>query len=66
MEDHFTCSESISIWGVPLIVIAIAIGILYWGTKGGFVFSSNNIIIILGSGAIVIILYWIGMFRGRK
>ena len=66
MNDGMSCSEYISYWAIPLMVIAIVLGILYWGASGGFVLSSTNGAIITLLGVFVIILYWLRKLRSRR
>jgi hypothetical protein len=51
---------------VNILVVAVIIGVFYWGTQGEFTISKLSIFIVLGLGVITFILANYAVYRITK
>jgi hypothetical protein len=51
---------------VDMFVLALMIGVFYWGTQGGFTISKISVVIVLSLGVIVFLLANYAVYRLTK
>jgi pilus assembly protein TadC len=51
---------------VNMLVVAVIIGVFYWGTQGGFTISKVSIFIVLALGVLTFLLANYAVYRIKK